>query len=714
MKRLFFAIPFCTVACFAQYHYPATKTQVVSDTYFGTRIDDPYRWLENVKDPEVLQWFQQQDDFTEEVLRKLPHQNKLIAEMRAFDDLNPDRYIPIAKGGNRYFFKRRSKEEAVFRLYYREGENGPAILLFDPTTFIAGKVMDFQAEVASDGSRVLLNLSESGSETGDIRILDVATVTMLPDVIRHADGFFVDGSNEYFFYYEYKNYDVHDPEVRLNMPAKIHRLGTDAAQDMLIASAKKYPELQLKPSETPMIYQFEDSPYIFLSKQNVENHLELYFAPASELFKERINWKVFSTKQDEVWRFFVHGTDVYILTSKGNPRFRVIKTNLQNPDFSTATEIAAGDDNWKLSEISQAKDYLVISKSRNELLFEPFVYEFKTGTTRALKTPLQGNAEATAISRRNNEIGIINSEWNIPLDYYLYNLDTNTFGNGPFHSGVQIPGIEDIVYEEIEVPSHDGALVPLSLVYNKTKLKKDGSNIAYMSGYGSYGRPSYLPTFSTTMLPLLNRGVIMAFAHIRGGGEKGQSWYLSGKKSNKPNTWKDFNACAEYLISNHYTSPQTFGITGASAGGILIGRAVTERPDLYRVAIPKVGCLNTMRMEFSPNGPSNIPEFGTVTLENEFRALLEMDAFHHLKKGQKYPALLITTGFNDSRVESYIPAKFAAKAQASNSSSFPVLLDVNYKAGHFGGSTVEERYAEYAKDFTFLLSMCGAAEFTKP
>jgi prolyl oligopeptidase len=206
---------------------------------------------------------------------------------------------------------------------------------------------------------------------------------------------------------------------------------------------------------------------------------------------------------------------------------------------------------------------------------------------------------------------------------------------------------------------------------------------------------------------------VLAFAHVRGGGQKGNDWYLGGKKTTKPNTWKDFNACAQWLINNKYTSPQKLGITSGSAGGILIGRAITERPDLYKVAIAKVADLNALRVEFTPSGPVNIPEYGTVKDSVEFRALVEMDSYQHIQKGVKYPAQLITTGFNDPRVISYLPAKFAAKMQADNGSSNPVFLDVNYAAGHFGGSTVDEKYAQTAKEYAFLLWQCGDAAFER-
>lgn len=711
MKKILACSVLFPMACLAQYQYPETRTEIVSDMYFGTKIDDPYRWLENVKDENVVQWLKAQDDFAENAIAKFPNQDKLIAEMREYDKIGADKIWPIAKGGNKYFYRKKIKGEQLYKIFYREGLDGKETLLFDPSNYIEGKIMDFNAEVSSDGSRVILNLSEAGSENGDIRIMDVKTGKLLPDMIPHSEGYFMDGTNDRIFYLELKSYDVHDPEVRLNRPVKSHKIGTPVSSDVVMASSKKNPELGMTAAESPNLFNFANSPYIFLAKMTVDNFLQLYYAPISELDKDKINWKVLSKREDEVWNFYADGHDIYVYTSKNNPNFRILKSSLKNLDFSKAKEILAGTEEWKLEEVSQAKDYLIVSKSKNGVIFDPWAYNLRTGQMAKIDAPVKGNAEASAVSRQSNEVKIINSEWNIPLDYYHFDLDKKQFGKGPFHAGSSVPGIGNIVYEEIEVPSHDGVLVPLSLVYDKTKMRKDGSNIGFLNGYGAYGRTAYLPTFSANMLPLLNRGVVLAIAHVRGGGEKGKSWYLAGKKTTKPNTWKDANACAEYLIKNNFTSASRLGITGASAGGILVGRAITERPDLYRAAIPKVGCLNALRMEFSPNGPGNIPEFGTVTLEDEFKALLEMDAFQHVQKGTKYPAQLITTGFNDSRVDSYIPAKFAAMMQAKNGSGFPILLDVDYKAGHFGGSTADEKFIQSAREYAFLLGMCGHPDF---
>lgn len=692
----------------AQYSYPAAKTENISETYFGVKVNDSYRWLENIKKQEVLDWFQKQVDFTNNEMAKVPGQDILIKEMNMYDKAIPEKIIPLTFQNGIYFYQKRKLNEQVNKLYCRKGISGEEKLLFDPENYIPGKVMDVNYVVSTDATRVLLNLSEAGSELGDIRILNVHDLKILDDKIPHSYGEFLDGSNDKILYYEAKNYDIHDPEVWLNVPTKLHTIGQKT--DVLLANSEKYPELKLDKSERAEIYYYKNSPYMILSKANVENDLTLFFAPATELLSKHINWKPLTDRKNMARGFYVDGKSLYAWTANENPNFDVVKVNLDNPDFNKAEKIASGDENWKISNISQSKNYLAVIKSKNEQIFETWLYNFSTGKTEKIKTSILGNVEGTALSRDNDELLLANYSWIRPFNFYSYNAASRKFSEEPFHMKDHLPNLDNIVLEEIEIPSYDGKMMPLSIFYDKTKFKKDGSNPLFMRGYGSYGM-SQLPGFNPSILCLLNRGVVIAVAHVRGGGEKGNDWYLSGKKATKPNTWKDLNASAEYLIRNKYTSPEKLGITGASAGGILIGRAITSRPDLYKVAIPKVGCLNALRMEFSPNGPANIPEFGTVKDEAEFRALLEMDAYQHIEKGVQYPAQLITTGFNDPRVDSYIPAKFAAKMQTENSSSFPVFLYVDYKAGHFGGSTTEEKFKQNALEYAFFLWQTGDKDF---
>jgi prolyl oligopeptidase len=212
------------------------------------------------------------------------------------------------------------------------------------------------------------------------------------------------------------------------------------------------------------------------------------------------------------------------------------------------------------------------------------------------------------------------------------------------------------------------------------------------------------PHFNKYFLPMFRRGVILAWAHIRGGGEKGEEWHKAGMKTTKPNSWKDLIACAEWLTENQYTSPERLGVAGGSAGGIAVGMAVVERPDLFKVAIPAVGLLSMIRFGHSPNGPANAPEFGSVDTREEYAALKAMDAYHNLKPFTDYPATLIITGYNDPRVISWVPAKFAARLQKYNTSANPVLLKVDYSTGHGGGETVSDILNNLADEYAFLLT----------
>jgi prolyl oligopeptidase len=716
MKQLLLLTTICMgQSVFSQYQYPTSKTKEVSDTYFGTTIIDGYRWIEDIKNTEVTDWFKAQADYTNVQLSHIPNQDKLIEELKKYEAMRSVSYKPIAKAGGKSFYEKRLPSEQASKLYYRQGENGKEILLFDPQKFVAGKTFDYTAEISSDGSRVALSLSEGGSEIGDIHFIDVATGKFLPDVIPHSYGLFISGSNTDFFYVQMKSNDVYDQERLQNLVLKLHSIGTPLEKDIVIVSSKHNPELNILPQYVPIISTFKNAHYMILMLFSVERNQPLYYAPISELKSGKINWKPLAKQEDEILEFFVKGTDLFFLTSKGNPKYKISKTALDNPDLQNATVIAQGNDEWQVSPniFIETKDYLIFNKSKNELATKTFQYEYKTGKTIEINVPLKGMVKPMSWSGSENQLTIVNSGWSIPNNYYSYDIPTKKLSDGLFHMKYTYPNLENIVYEEVEIPSWDGTLVPLSIIYDKTKLKKDGSNIAFMQGYGAYGTNAYTPHFNANTLPLLNRGVILAYAHVRGGGTKGNEWYLAGKKATKPNTWKDFNACAEWLIKNNYTDSDKLGISGLSAGGILIGRAITERPDLYRVAIPKVGCLNQLRGEFESNGPINIPEFGTVAIEEEFNALYEMDAFHHIQKGVKYPAQLITTGFNDPRVSSYFPAKFAAKMQNENGSQNPVFLHVDYEAGHYGGSTLQEQFIQTAKEYAFLLWQCGHDEFLK-
>jgi prolyl oligopeptidase len=323
--------------------------------------------------------------------------------------------------------------------------------------------------------------------------------------------------------------------------------------------------------------------------------------------------------------------------------------------------------------------------------------------------PREGSLEIASSDLRVPGVLVDIGSWTRDFGYYAYDTKAKRFVD----TGLQKTGLfgapDGIVAREVRVKASDGVEVPLSIVMPKN-AKLDGSNPTLLYGYGSYGvtdDPVYIPRF----LAWYELGGIRATCHVRGGGAYGEEWHLAGKLENKPNTWKDFIACAEYLIKEGYTSTPKLAIHGGSAGGILIGRAMTERPDLFAVAVPEVGVLNALRSETSANGIPNIPEFGTVKDEKQFAALAEMDALSHVKDGVKYPATLIIHGINDPRVSPWESFKFAARLQAATASGKPVLLRVDYAGGHGIGSTKSQRQEQYADMWAFMLWQFGDPRF---
>ena len=369
----------------------------------------------------------------------------------------------------------------------------------------------------------------------------------------------------------------------------------------------------------------------------------------------------------------------------------------------------------KLSYLARSKDYLFISYS-DGINSSAKKYNLHSGKITAVNVPMTGSGIRADMDTRllvpfgiHANDGLISlSSWKQPLTVFDYNADNNMAKISSFNTKADYPGLDDIVVLETEARSYDGTMVPLSIVYNKN-VKLDGNANCLLRGYGAYGM-SITPSFSPLIIGLVNRGVIFAMAHVRGGGEKGEAWRQAGFKTTKPNTWKDLIACAEYLEKNKYTSPEKLTAMGTSAGGITITRAITERPDIFGAAIDNVGCSDALRMENTPNGPGNIPEFGTTADSTESRALYEMDGVQHVKKGVKYPAVIAVCGMHDPRVIAWQPAKFAAAVQYASTSGKPVFLDVNYDNGHF----TEDKsvtYKNFANMFAFGLWQTGNPGF---
>lgn len=697
---------------FAQWTYPPTKTVDASDVYFGNTYKDPYRWLENLKDKDVDAWFKAQAGLTDQTLARIPGRAALVDQWMALDKLRPASYGDIAYENGRVFYKKTLGGENVGKLFFREGARGAEKLLFDPDTYNQGSKTVIQNFVASwDGKHVVLGLSAGGAEWSELRVLNVDDATLLPERLYpswSASGWAPDSQS--FFYDGGKATDIKSMEIELNRQTRVHRLGTPVSDDVDILSDESCPGLGISAREIPQTAVDETCPqYVLAQVGTVQREQRLFCAEASELGdlrSRKVAWKPVCTLADEIVDFVApQGDYIYGSTHAGAPRFKVVRTSVKNPDWAHAqTVIPQAADT--LQSITRSKHFLFAVFS-NGVVGRVVRYEFASGKTSEVKLPESGSVFLKCPDPRGDLCHVVITSWTSPATRYDYDAADQTIAKSVFNDDVHYPHFEDLVSDEVEVPGHDGTAVPLSIIHRKD-LTLDGSNPCILEGYGAYGM-SMPPHFSILHSVAL-RGVVMAYAHPRGGGEKGEAWYKAGYKTTKPNTWKDFISCAEYLVGKGYTSPDKLAGTGTSAGGILISRAITERPDLFRAAVCNVGCANAMRLEFSPNGPVNVPEFGTVKDRDECRALYEMDGTQHVQTGVKYPAVMGVAGWNDPRVAPWEPGKFVAALQNASVSGRPVLLKVNYDNGHF----TEEKlvtFNNFASQTAFMLWQTGHKDF---
>lgn len=694
---------------YGQWAYPPTKTVDVSDTYFGTTYPDPYRWLENLKAPEVAAWFKAQAVLTDGVLAKIPGRDMLAQEWATLDKLRPARYRDIGFENGRVFYKKTLGGENVGKLYYRDGWNGAEKLLYDAATYKAGVKTTIQSYVPSfDGTHVALGLTAGGAEFSEIRVLDVATGTMLPESVGPSYGplgWTLDNAS--FFYDAGKVTDIKSLDIEQNRKTRLHTLGTPVASDVDVFSDESNPELGISAKEFPSASIDESYPqYVVGSVGTVQNELKIYYSPVAGMAHLPLKWKTLCMPSDNLVRgIALYGDYVYAVTHAGAPQFKLVRTSIAHPDWAHA-ETVVPEAKDAIQSLVKTKDFLFVVYS-NGIIGRVVKYDLATGRLSDVALPASGTVEVECPDFHTNRCIVTITSWTIPTTLYDYDGDSGSFAKSIFNTDVTFPGFENLVADEVEVPGHDGAMIPLSIIHLKG-MPMDGSTPCILEGYGAYGI-SLTPAFSVLhSIPL--HGVVMAYAHVRGGSEKGEAWYKGGYKATKPNTWEDFISCAEYLVSKGYTSPQKIGGVGTSAGGILITRAITERPDLFGAAVCNVGCANAMRMEFSSNGPVNTPEFGTVKDAAECKGLYEMDGVAHVQKGVRYPAVLGVAGWNDPRVPAWEPGKFVAAMQADSSSGKPVLMKINYDDGHF----TEEKtvtFKNFAGQYAFLLWQTGHKDF---
>jgi len=695
---------------------PTAPVKPVTDQYFGRKVVDPYRYLENLKDPEVEAWFKGQNDYTRAVLAGIPGRQELLARIKTLDESAPARVFDVRRlPGERYFYQKRLASDDVPKLYTRVGLNGPETLLIDPAKLPAPKGSHYSINYygpSFDGHYVAYGISLSGSEDATLHVMETATARDTGDVIDRAQfgspGWMPDGKSFCYNRLQKLGGNAAPTDRYLKSRGYLHVLGADPDSDRPVFGLDLSEKVQLAAADIPFVGTVPGLQYAFgVVAHGVQNEATVYIAPIDSMSKPAIPWRKICDVDDDVTSFDARGDDLFLLTHKGASRFKVTHISLSSPDVARA-DIVLPSGEAVVRSVAAAQDALyvqVLDGGIGRLIRIPY----RSGKPEQVPLPFDGAVFVEASDQRVSGVLLDMTSWTKANKIYAYDPATRNLSDtrlqpvGPFDD----PG--DIESVEVKAPSYDGTLVPLSILY-KRGLKLDGSNPTLLDGYGAYGI-SMDPGFDPKWLAWIERGGVRAVAHVRGGGEYGEDWHLAGKKLTKPNTWRDFIACAEYLIEHKYTSSSKLGIEGGSAGGITIGRSITERPDLFAAAIDAVPMSDALRVEFTPNGPPNIPEFGSVKTLPGFEDLYAMSAYHHIRDGERYPAVLLTTGFNDPRVISWEPGKMAARLEAATTSAKPILLRVDYEAGHGIGSTKTQRQEELADEMSFLLWQFGMAEF---
>jgi len=684
---------------------PVARVQVVKDTYFGETLSDPYRWMENPKDPEWLPFLKGQNAHTHAVLDRIPGRaalSKRIAQLSGDTAVTRQ----VQRAGGRLFYEQRPVGADNFKLFVQEG--GVSRVLVDPT-LRSGATTHLSLDwwlAADDGSHLVYGLSRDGSEDSVLHVLKVADGKDLPEQIPNTENagpsWLEDGSG---FFYNQLTGKVDTPERYLDSQARFHRLGTDPAGDPVLMKRGLDPQVRFDNIQLPAIGAFRGSKYAVLSLSDVRSEMRLLIAPLAEVLAGRARWVPVAGFEDEVTGVELDGETLYLLANKGHPRGRILRGSVHAPAVGAATEVVPQGP-WVIEHIALARDGLYLDMldggpSRLKRLT-------RAGALTEIRLPYDGRLGALETSPDLDGALFSFTGWLDPPDIWSVDAAGAVRATGLTPK----PAIDVSAYEtrRMFATARDGTRVPYAIIHRKG-LKLDGSTPAWISAYGSYGLVAYAPSFVGRTLALVDAGFVVGYAYVRGGGEYGRDWHRAGQLENKPNTWRDLIDVCLDLCAKKYTAPQRLAIGGRSAGGITVGRALTERPELFAAVIDGVGWSNPLRYVAEQNGYGEEPEWGRISEAAGYRALKAIDSYQAVKPGTAYPAVLLTTGVTDPRVAPFHVGKMAARLQACSSSGKPILLRVDFDAGHGIGSTRAQQDREAADTYAFLLWQTGVRAF---
>lgn len=656
--------------------YPKTTKENVVDTYFGVEVKEPYRWLENDTSKATAGWVKEQNKVTGDYLNQIPFKNDLKKRLTSL--MNYPKYgSPFKKNGKYYFFKNNGLQNQSI-LYCQKDLNSEPEVILDPNTFSTdGTVALSSVEFSKDGKYLGYCIARSGSDWNEIFVIDMQTGKLLNDHIMWSKSSGISWKGDGFYYSAFDAPEAGKEYSTKNEYEKIyyHTVGQAQTADKLIYEDKEHALRECYAGVT------DDEKYLLVSITETTTGNGLLM---KDLSNPNATFIELAPGFDNDYAVIEHyNGKLYVQTNWKAPKNRLMEIDPANP----------ARENWKeilpeTADVLESTSIIggkIIADYMKDASNHLYGYDLSGKKLYEVKLPTLGSVGALSGDKESNEAFYVFTSYTFPPTIYRFDAAKNT--SEVFRKAEVSFNSDDYVSEQVFYTSKDGTKVPMSITYKKG-MKKDGKNPLMLYGYGGFNI-SLNPTFSIARVPFLENGGIYVVANLRGGGEYGEAWHLAGTKMKKQNVFDDFIAAAEYLIANGYTSSKKLAIDGGSNGGLLVGACLTQRPNLYAVAIPEVGVLDMLRYHKFTIGWSWTSDYGNSEESKEmFEYLKGYSPLHNVKAGVKYPATMVMTGDHDDRVVPAHSFKFAATLQAANKSNIPTLIRIDSKAGHGAGKPI--------------------------
>jgi prolyl oligopeptidase len=674
--------------------YPKTNKIDASDTYFGNTVKDPYRWLEDDRSTETKAWVEAENLVTQNYLKRIPFRPAIKSRLETL--WNYEKFTaPFKEGAFTYFYKNDGLQNQY--VLYRQKEKGNPEVFLNPNTFSKDATTSLAGiEFSKDGSIAAYQISEGGSDWRKVITLNTVNQEIIGDTLIDVkfSGLAWKG-NEGFYY---SSYDKPAEGSQLSGLTQFHKLyfhrnGSSQKEDMLVFGGEQTQRRYIGAGVT------DDERFLVITAAESTTGNELYFQDLSKPGSPIVN--VVNDFKGDHSIIDNQGSKLFIFTNLNAPNYKVVTVDASNPGPENWKDLIPETDNVLNVSTAGGKIFANYLKDATSLVLQ---YDMDGNLERNVTLPGVGSASGFYAKKSEKELYYTFTSYIYPPTIFKY-IIANGQSIEYKKSGVKFDP-SNFVSKQVFYTSKDGAKIPM-IITHKKGIELNGKNPTLLYGYGGFS-VSLTPAFSTSNIILLEQGGIYAVPNLRGGGEYGEKWHLAGTKMNKQNVFDDFIAAAEYLISNKYTSKEYLAVSGGSNGGLLVGAVMSQRPELFKVALPAVGVLDMLRYNKFTAGAGWAYDYGTAEDSKEmFEYLIKYSPYHALKPGVSYPATLITTADHDDRVVPAHSFKFAARLQEFHKGASPALIRIETNAGHGAGKPTTKIIEEQVDKWAFMLYNMG-------